>query len=154
MPYLRTKKAIGPTDRERFDAKWKINPENGCWEWQAALAHGYGIFYRSGSRQKDNAHRVSYVFYKGQIPNGLHLDHLCRNRRCVNPDHLEPVTQAENNKRAGDIGAIGRSKTICPKGHPYDSENIYLRRDGRRECRICRIQSARDVRRRKRERPP
>lgn len=79
------------------------------------------------------AYRFAYEFLVGPIPDGLELDHLCRVRLCVNPAHLEPVTHAENNKRAGV------AKTHCKWGHPYNEANTYRRRDrpGNRQCRVC-----------------
>jgi len=119
---------------------------NGCWEWLASRSgNGYGGFYLSGRKVK--AHRFAYETLIGIIPEGLEIDHLCRNRKCVNPSHMELVTRSENIRR-GLLPEIGRqyqqSKTCCPKGHPYDDKNTYLRRDRPgRECRICRGQAIR-----------
>lgn len=75
----------------------------GCWEWVGArVGDGYGAFKRAGKRQ--SAHRVAYVLVKGTIPTGLDLDHRCRNRSCVNPEHLEPVTRGENVRRGAVVG--------------------------------------------------
>jgi hypothetical protein len=76
-------------------------------------------------------HRVSYEAFVGPIPDGFVIDHLCRNRRCVNPAHLEAVTQAENARRRG------WKRTICLRGHPFEGNNIKVFADGRRTCRIC-----------------
>lgn len=86
-------------DAERFHAKYSIDPATGCWNWLNALGrNGYGRFWMAG--RLHTAHRVSWELNVGEIPDGLHIDHLCRNRRCVNPAHLEPVTVIENNRRA------------------------------------------------------
>ena len=83
-----------------------------CWVWHAAVGDdGYGVFRMKGKLYK--AHRASYVLFKGPVPAGLHIDHLCRNRQCVNPEHLEAVTQTVNNQRAA------AAKTHCPSGHDY-----------------------------------
>lgn len=80
-------------------ANYRINPDNGCWEWQGELnSNGYGRVWRNNKRIM--AHRGFYELHRGPIPEGLELDHLCRNKPCVNPAHLEPVTHAENVRRA------------------------------------------------------
>jgi hypothetical protein len=111
--------------------------ESGCWLWTAATnADGYGLLWR-GNRSYLMAHRASYELHVGPIPEGLTIDHLCRNRRCINPAHLEPVTNRTNVLRGAGITAQNAAKTHCIHGHPYDEQNTYLRRDGARACRIC-----------------
>ena len=77
---------------------------------------------------------MAYEHYKGPIPDGLQIDHLCRVRRCCNPEHLEAVTPAENTDRQDHAN---RRKDVCPKNHPYDDENTVVRADGFRHCRTC-----------------
>jgi len=90
------------------------------------------------------AHRISYELLKGDIPEGLDLDHLCRNRGCVNPDHLEPVTRKENLLRGNTIPAKHARKTHCPQGHEYTKGNTFISKSGSRHCRKCRaIRSSR-----------
>lgn len=118
-----------------------------CWLWMGHIHDGYG---RIGGKA---AHRVVYTIVKDDIPKGLQLDHLCRNRRCVNPDHLEPVTQRENILRGEGIAAINKRKTHCKNGHEFTPENTYIRgsRNGNRECMICRNISVQKSKKRKKE---
>lgn len=122
------------SDPDRFWAKVAKGEPNDCWLWIGwRNADGYGLIDdrpRTGVRR---AHRVAYEFSIGPIPDGLQLDHLCRNPPCVNPRHLEPVTNQENTRR----GAHGSLITSCPKGHPYDDANTYVDPDGARRCRRC-----------------
>jgi len=115
---------------------------NGCWQWQGRPTNaGYGQMgvLVDGKQRTFSAHRVSYEVFVGEIPNGLVIDHLCRNRLCVNPDHLEAVTQQENVMRSPiAIGAINARKTHCPQGHPYDDENTYVLRLPNTTSRYCR----------------
>jgi len=113
----------------------KVEKTAGCWRWTAALdSDGYGSF--AINRRAAVAHRVSYRLLVGAIPEGLQLDHLCRNRACVNPAHLEPVTAAENLRRADLALGIRSAKTHCPKGHEYNGDNTYTLRNTR-YCRPC-----------------
>jgi len=117
---------------ERFTEKYEPVTETGCWIWTAALSDGYGQIEEKGKFKW--AHRISYEIHKGNIPAGLQIDHLCRIRCCVNPEHLEAVSPKENVRR----GLKGVLKTHCPKGHPYSGSNLYLIPKGGRDCRTCR----------------
>lgn len=108
-----------------------------CWEWTGAkTTGGYGQFWLKP--KKVVSHRFAYEQLVGPIPEGLQLDHLCRNRACVNPQHLEPVTQQINIWRGFSIVTANRLKTHCPQGHPYTAENTYLHpKNNGRICRAC-----------------
>jgi hypothetical protein len=122
------------TLEERFTDKYVVTPD-GCWEWQAVLSRGYGQIWLHGRNQY--AHRVSYEMHKAPIPSGLQIDHLCRNTRCVNPAHLEPVTARENLLRGNTFQRHNAAKTHCPQGHPLSGDNLYVNPGGGRVCRTC-----------------
>lgn len=130
--------------RAQFWARVEKGGSAGCWSWLGPLNHqGYGLFYvtRGGRRVAHRVHRIAWELLRSLIPDGLTLDHLCRNRGCVNPDHLEPVTSRENVRRGIGPTAINRRKTHCPQGHAYTPENT--RRKAKRGdlverfCREC-----------------
>lgn len=139
---VRIKVGRTETALARFEAKVdRGDGSGGCWEWIGAKgADGYGKFAIEGFI---SAHRAAYTLLVGPIPDGLEIDHLCRNRACVNPDHLEPVSRSENIRR----GVAGR--THCRRGHAFTPENTRLGPDGRR-CRAC--QRAAETRRTARRR--
>ncbi len=134
--------------RTAFARRYQVNATTGCWEWKRGLNHGgYGSYTIDGKTR--NAHRVSYEMFRGEIPPGLDLDHLCRNRRCVNPDHLEAVTRSVNLKRGKSghhVRARQLAKTECPKGHPYNDVNTYTDPRGHRMCKPCARQATRNWR--------
>ncbi len=116
---------------------------DGCWLWRGKLDRaGYGQFLtgnrKEGNRRWTMAHRWAYDQFVGFVPAGLELDHLCRRRHCVNPDHLEAVTHKVNILRGESPTAVNARKTHCPQGHPYSGENLKtLRTRTNRECRTC-----------------
>lgn len=115
-----------------------VKLENGCWEWIGTIDSGNG-YGRFGDNYKELvAHRVSYLLHKGKIKKGLVIDHLCKNKWCVNPNHLEAVTNGENVLRGNGITAKNVMKTHCPKGHPYFGGNLYLHPKGNKTQRSCR----------------
>lgn len=120
---------------KRFWEKVKRDPDSGCWLWTGATGRGYGLFQLKGKLVI--AHRFAYQRLRGAVPEELQLDHLCRNRACCNPDHLEPVTCRENLLRS-PITQAGKNarKTHCDNGHEFTKENTY-RWKGHRQCREC-----------------
>lgn len=119
------------TEAERFWEKVSTPTPDGCWLWTGGTSiDGYGTFGLTKSKKTVRSHRWAYEALVGAIPEGLTLDHLCRNTLCVNPAHLEPVTSVVNVQRGKAL------ITHCPHGHPYDSENTYHWR-GHRICKAC-----------------
>lgn len=122
---------------QRFYNKF-IKLDNGCWQWTGSLdREGYAVFWLGKNNVR--AYRYSYELTKGKIPNGLQIDHLCRNHSCVNPDHLEPVTGKENTNR-GILSQVTKDRfknlTHCNRGHSLKGNNIiYLPKQ--RLCRKC-----------------
>lgn len=113
---------------------------SGCVEWTGFLDRdGYGQF-RPGGRtsSKVRSHRWAFEYFVGPIPDGLVLDHLCRNRACVSPAHLEVVTSQENWLRGDGPARINAGKTHCINNHPLSGDNLYVARDGKRACKTCR----------------
>lgn len=125
------------TVSERFWAK--VEKTSGCWIWTGTRVRGYGQFSRS-RRDRVYAHRFAYEEIVGPIPEGLTLDHLCRNKACVNPDHLEVVSQRENSLRGEARNYVTIRTGVCPRGHAFAGANVYLQPNGKRACRACRLE--------------
>lgn len=139
-------------EAERFWAK--VDKTGVCWLWTASVRRGgYGQFWSARAGRIVGAHRWAYEEMVGPIPDGLYLDHLCRNPRCVNPEHLEPVTNGENLRRGVNPIAVNAAKTHCPQGHPLSGDNLRVIAGGRR-CLECDRRRTRDARRRRLERDP
>jgi len=122
------------TSWQRLHAGYAVT-EAGCWEWKRSLnSRGYSLISVDGVVQL--GHRVSYELHVGPIPEGLTIDHLCRNKACVNPEHLEPVTHKENHNRRPDV-----NKSHCINGHELTVENTILKKRPNggtiRNCRTC-----------------
>lgn len=136
-----------PANRDRY-----IPQDRGyttpCWIWQGPLTTGYSRFSVEGRLVL--GHRWFYERANGAIPAGLVLDHLCRQRACVNPDHLEPVTARENILRGEGMGARFARRTHCAAGHPFTEDNTYVLRAGQRAgsrvCRTCKREQDRNRR--------
>jgi len=126
-------------DVKRFWSKVKRGAA--CWEWQAGKSGGYGYFSVGGRRGRMiQAHRISYELSRGEIPAGREIDHLCRNRACVNPEHLDLVTSPENTRRAMGHRVYLRPPR-CKHGHLFDEANTYWW-GGMRQCRACKAAHA------------
>ena len=139
-------------DLDRFWAKVKLNPENGCWEWQAATnGNGYGCFGHGGYVQ--GPHRwILALQLGGVVPYGLEAMHRCDNNKCVNLSHLEVGTRRKNMQDMVSRGQhYNTQKTHCRQGHEYTEENTYVASNGHRACRTCRRKWNSESRRRKRE---
>lgn len=126
------------SDLERFWDKVSPEPNSGCWLWVASCNQkGYGRFWFR--ERLDSAHRASWVIFRGEIPNTLEVDHKCRVRCCVNPDHLELISHRENYIRGEGPALLAKrqaSITHCPRGHTYSIDNTYVYGNSRR-CRVC-----------------
>lgn len=124
-----------PGAREEIQ-QWIQVDDNGCWVWQRMVTpSGYGrVYYR---RATYAAHRFMYTIFKGPIPDNLVLDHLCRNRACCNPDHLEPVTISENVKRGNAPNYVTHRERVCRRGHAVTGDNALRTSDGFTKCREC-----------------
>lgn len=123
---------------QSFIEKFVPEPNSGCWLWDAAItSDGYGFFGVGGKMKY--AHRISYEAHKGPIPIGLVIDHLCSVPCCVNPDHLEVVTQQENSRRTVQRGRHQYAdKRYCKHGHEFTEENTYFRKNRKgRACHTC-----------------
>jgi len=124
---------------KRFEASYIPEPNSGCWIWLGTIDKaGYGRFTigRRGTHRTTGAHIISYILeHKTQPPS--ELDHKCRMRCCVNPDHLEPVTRYENIMRGNGFGAVNARKTHCVHGHEFTSKNTYVWKGRMRTCRTC-----------------
>lgn len=144
--------APAPSQRTNTYERWLsyVEKTDTCWLWRGSMweSTGYGRFWVDDKTVL--VHRWSYEHHVGPIPKGKHLDHLCRVRNCVRPDHLEPVTARENLLRGETQAAKNAAKTHCPRGHPYDKTNTYIDCRGARSCITCR--KASDAARREKKR--
>lgn len=133
--------------------------DNGCWIWKLRLdKDGYGQI--SVKNRKRGAHRVSYETFVGEVPEGLVIDHLCRVRACVNPEHLEAVTDEVNRERGEWFIAVNAAKTHCKNGHELSGDNLIIKINARnesgfqRQCRACRNKESRERMKRNYNRKP
>lgn len=118
-----------PQNRAHWSERKTIDPISGCWVWTGPVNNnGYGKAVGT------YVHRLSYAVAKGAIPPNTEIDHLCRNRRCFNPAHLEAVPHVENMRRSPNTG----TKTHCRHGHEYEAHGFWKSKDGRKRCKECR----------------
>lgn len=125
-----------PAAKDRIMSRILI-PKNkdDCWEWLGFhTKFGYSRI-NLGFNINPDVHRIMYELVKGKVPKGLELDHLCRNKGCINPDHLEAVTHVENQKR-GKVNQ-NKNKTHCKRGHEFIKDNTYVNSKGVRACKEC-----------------
>lgn len=142
-----------PMTAERWDGMMGVSyspePNTGCWLWLGKLSreNGYGQMGVMGKTRY--AHRLAWEVAHGPIPPGLTIDHLCRQRSCVNPDHLEVVTIRENVLRGVGRSAVNHRKTHCKYGHEFSPKNTHIDPKGKRVCRACKRDTYRKVQQRK-----
>lgn len=121
---------------QRFWRRVAIRFDSGCWEWQGQrFPHGYGRLARKEGGT-EYVHRIAYLLTHSYLPEGFDIDHLCRNRACCNPAHLEAVRHRENMMRGDTLPARQVTRTHCPRGHEYSEANTY-HHEGHRYCRAC-----------------
>jgi len=124
-------------DAQRFWFYLGKHPKNECWPWTRAKCNGYGMMWSKSKGKSVRVHRFAYEEIVGVIPPGLTIDHVCRNRSCCNPEHLEPVSNKENTLRGEGVTAINARKTHCIHGHSLDEDNVFITSKNYRYCRTC-----------------
>jgi len=134
----------GRNPAERIPLKQRfwfyVSKTENCWNWMGHTdPDGYGTIkmLRHGKYVTKLAHKVSFALHRQKIPRGMQIDHLCHNRRCVRPDHLELVSGRENNSRSNSPSALNAKKTHCIRGHELSGPNCYITRMGHRSCKLC-----------------
>lgn len=126
-----------------------LKSPSGCWEWQGSRNHGGYARMTFRGNSNTRVHRIMYEVFKGKIPYTIVINHKCRVRHCINPDHLELKTIGENVLMGETLPAKQLLRTHCPRGHEYNEENTYITKVGGRDCRPCGREQAREYRRRR-----
>ena len=146
-----TRENLSKWKQKDFDRFWSyVNKTETCWLWTGSnIRKGYGRFslYLDGNNTRTlvTAHRVSFVLSGQDILGGMVLDHICKNKLCINPRHLRLVTQLENIMAGNGIAKKYAARSECSKGHPLSGSNLMVRQDSGRRCRICRNKQNRDI---------
>ncbi len=125
--------------REKIRANVVVDDESGCWNWQRAITKSTGYGQTWDGDRVLSSHRAAFIEFKGPIHEGLHIDHLCRNRRCCNPDHLEAVTPQVNIVRGEGLSAQNAAKVVCMRGHDLSGDNLRIQRQSRHNRGILRV---------------
>jgi len=138
------------TVEQRFRAKFIADEDTGCWNWTACKQPtGYGNMWNG--QRVEQAHRIAYRLFCGPIPEGREIDHVCRKRGCVNPDHLRAVTHRENMRVSDTVMGRNAAKLFCKRGHPFSGQNLFISKSGARQCRTCINMHARNAKRRRKD---
>jgi hypothetical protein len=131
--------AINWGDPRMHDVFWQSvipEPMGGCWLWTGPVNHDYGK--TTLHQRHTSSHRKAWLVLVGEIPDGVQLDHLCKNTRCCNPAHLEVVTPRENQIRSDSFAGVNARKTHCVRGHELTGDNLFFNKGGKeRQCRTC-----------------
>ncbi len=144
------KTMLPPITPEIWNRFWsKVDKSGSCWNWLAGRRRGYGQFHVVVGMHNFPAHRVAYLMFNGLINREFELDHLCRNRACVNPNHLEPVSGRTNVLRGTGIATRNAQKMHCKWGHPLTGKNVYITKNGQRHCQPCVVRRTREWRQRR-----
>ncbi|PXH62351.1 HNH endonuclease signature motif containing protein [Klebsiella variicola] len=142
--------SLPASTESRLLSKVEKDLETGCWIFTGSrLPSGYGILW-NGARPT-GAHRISFQLYKGEIPAGKEIDHICNNRSCVNPAHLQAISHKENIHKSSTLMGVNARKSHCKRGHPLNGENLHITPLGARQCKECMRMHARNAKARKRD---
>jgi hypothetical protein len=152
MPKYKSTPQLAPEQISRFWSKVVVPDQQSlCWNWASTLTStGYGRASIGTGKREYRAHRIAYELLVGPIPDGHHIDHLCRNRRCVNPAHMQPVAPRVNVLRGVGITAQNAAKTHCKRGHEFTVANTCVS-NGQRICRTCKREAMRAIRTQRRQ---